>query len=661
VVEPPPSLSGADPATRDILQRLGLEVEILSLPDAQACLARCRAEHIDLVVLDLRLEREAERVLAGLHGEGPPVLVVSHDAREEVALDAFRRGAADCIVVSRDYAQVLPQAVLEQIASARATRERKALEEHFEKIRRFSEVIVEVIPVALLIIDANRRVVGANPEFHRLFHVREYDIVGKLLDAVLPAELLENGGIEELLVHTAQGRSATPRLARILDPAGEPQRVFDVRARPFDDHGGVLLVLADVSERERLSKRVGDLQRYHENIIQNLNSALLVTDRGGRITFANPIAQHILGGAPLLGRRVQEFFPRSSRERHLLLRTLTHGERYRGIETVIARDDASRLPIGISSAPLLDAAGTRVGAVAVFQDLSQIRELQHHALQSEKMASLGQLAAGVAHEINNPMGFIHANLFQMTEYLSDLRRLWERVEVLQTTLAGTEVPAVRDALASLRELSQAVNVEYVLSDFSKALRESQEGSERIRHIVRDLRHFSRGDTEKCELFDVVKCLDSTVNMVATMVKHTVTLEKSYSNLPPLRCYPMQLQQVFMNLLSNAYQAIQERQRESGSAGGKIRIRAEQRDQQVVISVADDGIGIPEECLPRIFDPFFTTKQVGAGMGLGLSISYGIVERHGGSIRVESKRGEGTCFEVLLPLEGLPYPTPEPAA
>ena len=215
---------------------------------------------------------------------------------------------------------------------------------------------------------------------------------------------------------------------------------------------------------------------------------------------------------------------------------------------------------------MLDGQGERVGAVAIFSDLTEIKQLQRQVLQTEKMASIGQLAAGVAHEINNPMGFIHANLFQMAEYLADLRRVWTYVDSVQKAVTGGDLDDIRAAAADLDSAAREVDVAFLLSDLAKAIRESQEGSERIRHIVHDLRDFSHSDSEQSVLAYINQCLDSTANIVWPMMRHLVVLEKEYRDLPQVYCYPMQLKQVFMNLLVNAYQAIEEKVGESGESG-----------------------------------------------------------------------------------------------
>jgi len=218
-------------------------------------------------------------------------------------------------------------------------------------------------------------------------------------------------------------------------------------------------------------------------------------------------------------------------------------------------------------------------------------------------------------------------------------------------VGGDDPDAVEIAAAELSEAATDLDVGFLLQDLAKAIRESQEGSERIRHIVQDLRDFSHQDTGERVLADLNQCLDSTANIVWPMMKHVVVLSKHYADLPAVPCYPMQLKQVFMNLLVNAYQAIEEAiaARPKSGGMGTITLSTAPHDGGVLVEISDTGTGIAPDHLDRIFDPFFTTKKVGAGTGLGLSTSFNIVRRHGGTMRVESVLGRGTTFRIQLPL------------
>ena len=380
---------------------------------------------------------------------------------------------------------------------------------------------------------------------------------------------------------------------------------------------------------------------------------VLVLDSAGRVLGGNAAAAAILGRPRevLLGDSALPWFLDESGS-GVVERTLADGVRVVDLESSVTHPGGVRLPVAVSIAPVSLDGAERSGAIVSFQDLSGIRQLQQQVLQTEKMAAIGQLAAGVAHEINNPMGFIHANLFQMAEYVADLRRVSDAVDVLRKAAAAGDPTEIAEAATCLGAVSDEADVDFLLSDLAKAIRESQEGSERIRHIVQDLRDFSHQDTGERVVADLNQCLDSTANIVWPMMKHVVVLEREYADIPGVRCFPMQLKQVFMNLLVNAFQAI-EAKLETDPGTGTILLRTVHRGDQVVVSVTDSGVGIRDDDVDRIFDPFFTTKKVGEGTGLGLSTAYNIVQRHGGLLDVESVPGEGATFRLTLPVDGLP--------
>jgi signal transduction histidine kinase/streptogramin lyase len=293
---------------------------------------------------------------------------------------------------------------------------------------------------------------------------------------------------------------------------------------------------------------------------------------------------------------------------------------------------------------LQEQVATRVAAeVAVQQRNAELEALndklagtQNQLLQSEKMASVGQLAAGVAHEINNPVGYVRSNLGTLKQYLQDIFTLLRAYEPVEKAL-----PADHPELRKMLAIKASIDFDYVVADTTSLLQESREGLERVEKIVKDLKDFSHLDEPEWQLADIHRVLESTLNVVSHELKYKVELVKEYGELPLIRCLPFQLNQVFLNLLINAVQAI--------DAHGRITIRTGRDLGEVWVQVTDTGKGIDPAVVKRIFEPFFTTKPVGLGTGLGLSVSWSIVQTHGGRIDVASEVGKGTSFTVHLPI------------
>lgn len=265
------------------------------------------------------------------------------------------------------------------------------------------------------------------------------------------------------------------------------------------------------------------------------------------------------------------------------------------------------------------------------------RELkQAHAqqLQSEKMASIGQLAAGVAHEINNPIGFVSSNLGSLERYLG---KLTEFITFQDQELTGSISPELHEKIADRRN---RLKINSILEDIGDLLAESRNGVDRVGKIVSDLKGFSRVDEAEHKTADIIECLESSINIVWNEIKYKATLSRDFADLPKILCYPGQLNQVFVNLLINAAQAIKTQ--------GTIELKAWATEDHIYVRITDSGCGISEEDVPRIFDPFFTTKEVGKGTGLGLSISYDIIKKHQGEISVESQVEKGTSLTIKLP-------------
>jgi PAS domain S-box-containing protein len=283
----------------------------------------------------------------------------------------------------------------------------------------------------------------------------------------------------------------------------------------------------------------------------------------------------------------------------------------------------------------LQTANTSLKAEKARQEelIKKLAEAHNQLLQSEKMASIGQLAAGVAHEINNPVGFVNSNLGTLKKYIDDLLKTLSAYEASE----GELTLKTREGLLALK---QQIDIVYLRGDVGNLLTESMDGMQRVKRIVQDLKDFSHVEESKMQLANLEQGLDSTLNVVWNELKYKTEVVKQYGGIPAIECIPAQLNQVFMNLLMNAVQAI--------DTHGRITVRTGQEGNDVWVEVEDTGMGIKPENLDRIFDPFFTTKPVGKGTGLGLSLSYGIVQKHGGHIEVKSEVGKGTIFRVVLP-------------
>lgn len=278
---------------------------------------------------------------------------------------------------------------------------------------------------------------------------------------------------------------------------------------------------------------------------------------------------------------------------------------------------------------------------------SKLSDAQSKLIQSEKLASIGQLAAGVAHEINNPIGFIFSNFGTLEQYLEDLFQMLDAYEQAEASVSDGA------ALARIRSLKADLDIDYLKEDIPNLMRESRDGIQRVRKIVQDLKDFSRVDArQEWESVDLHAGIDSTLNIVNNEIKYKADVVKHYGALPEVQCLPSELNQVFMNLLVNAAHAIT-------AERGTITISTGVDGPNVWVEVADTGAGIAQENLKRIFDPFFTTKPVGKGTGLGLSLSYGIIQKHHGKITASSTPGSGTLFRITLPVHQPAEPgTPE---
>jgi PAS domain S-box-containing protein len=395
---------------------------------------------------------------------------------------------------------------------------------------------------------------------------------------------------------------------------------------------GLLALKRQVELHLRMRLQVRQAQARNRQLLESSGDAVFLLDEAGRVLEANPVAGRLLGLAPpqLIGASFESLAPEGEREalaralQELLQRGTVRLEN-QGLRS--ARGERVSLEVSAS----LQEVGTSRRLLVVGHDLTEKRRLEQQSIQNDRLASVGALAAGIAHEINNPIAYVLSNLSYLERWREELER----------TLAAT--PGFPSQVADM------------LVEAKEVVSESLDGCKRIRDIVRDMRFFSHASDESLAPVDINASLDFVLRMAQTELKRTARLEKDYDlALPPVLSSESRLSQVFLNLVINALQAMPS----GGPQQHTLRIRTALEGERVRVDVSDTGHGIPAEVLPRIFDPFFTTKPAGSGTGLGLSISHSLVQKLGGEMRVSSEPGSGTTFTLLLPV-GERFPESRP--
>ncbi|BCR03118.1 hypothetical protein DESUT3_01870 [Desulfuromonas versatilis] len=535
-------------------------------------------------------------------------------------------------------------------------------------------VIFETTNSALAVLEDDLTLALVNPEFETLFGVPKAQTEGrrKLLDFVAD---IDRPRVAEYQQACLAGEGLAPQTyeAQMQDIAGNVRHVLISAAR-IDGASRSVISISDISGRKdvetrlaksqvqlfqqhdklnRLFQQVAAIKNEAERTMDCIGDWLVLLDDAGRIRRCNNAFREFIG------RDFQEL-KGSPLADHLA--ELQIGLRLEGSQSLEVCHEVNGRWLALDTYPFIDEKGQVNGAVLTARDITETKQInnqlheanqelenayaelqatQSRVVQQEKLATIGQLAAGIAHEINNPMGFITSNLTTLQKYVE---RLTQVLKAQHSVIRENQVTA--ESRQMLEELESSSKLGFILEDVPALLEESLEGASRVAKIVQDFRTFSRVDSAEKTLADINHCLDSTINMVWNELKFKAELVKEYGEVSPVLCHPNRLNQVFMNLLVNAGQAIERK--------GTIRIRTWQEPGEVLVSVADTGCGIPPENLDRLFEPFFTTKEAGKGTGLGLSITCDIIKDHGGEITVASQPGEGTTFTIRLPVVQNPH-------
>jgi two-component system, NtrC family, sensor kinase len=459
-------------------------------------------------------------------------------------------------------------------------------------------------------------------------------------------------------------------------------KIFDTQKFPLRGSEGEVLgvigISRDITDRQAIAAALAESEQRFRLLVESAQDLIWVVNAAGQYKFLNGATRTMFGYEPeeMLGRVFTEYLAPDQAEQSIqeFQRILQAGSTFQ-YESAFVAKDGRIFDTLVSAIVIKDEQGNVVEMIGTMSDISdrkrsetqlrqqaqrlektltELQSAQSHLVQSEKMSSLGQLVAGVAHEINNPVNFIYANLNYANDYIQDLLKV-----------VGFYQKHYPNPSPELQAEVETVELDFVMSDLPKLFTSMKVGADRIQKIVLSLRNFSRMDEAEYKPVDIHEGIDSTLMILQNRTKPRpehpgIRINRNYDDLPQVECYAGQLNQVFMNIFSNAIDALEERDsertlQEMAHVPSAISIYTEiSNDDRVSIRIIDNGTGIPEAVRQRIFDPFFTTKPVGKGTGMGLAISYQVItEKHGGTLQCLSTPGQGTEFIIEIPLRVTP--------
>jgi two-component system, NtrC family, sensor kinase len=515
----------------------------------------------------------------------------------------------------------------------------------------FMQTLLDAIPNPIFFKDAEGIYQGCNHAFEEFIGHDRDEIIGRTVFDIAPKELADMYYAKDQELINQPGKQTYEGRVRYAD--GSIRDVFLNKATYTDSSGrvgGMVGVMIDISQRIQKENALRISEEKNRKMLDNIGLGVALISPRMEIMEMNTMMQQWFPDVKADGVAVcYESF--SDPPRHMpcgpcpAKKTLEDGQAH---EAIVHRQcTKGDRDLKIISSAILDKDGRVIAAIELVKDITDEIAMERELQQSQKMASIGQLAAGVAHEINNPTGFVSSNLNSLQDYLSDLDRLIGQYRAFKKSVDDKDIilelnPAGRDMLQRIENTEKEIDIEYIRQDIEDLIGECMQGTERIKKIVQDLKHFAHPGQDKVQDTDINRELESTLNVVNNELKYKATVAKNFNPLPVIQANPQQLNQVFVNILVNAAQAIENK--------GEICVCTQALNGHVQISISDNGCGIAPGNITRIFDPFFTTKEIGKGTGLGMNIAYNIIKKHNGTIEVQSEVGKGTVFTIKLPAE-----------
>ena len=504
--------------------------------------------------------------------------------------------------------------------------------------------------------DRTLRMISANPATEILTGIPVENVIGKTIDENFPG--LREKNIPQQYANVV--RSQKPM--EIEEIVYEDDRVissaFSVKAFPLPNRQ-VGVSFENITHRKQTEEALKKSEEKHRQLIEIMNEGLAVLNKEGIITYANKRLCDMMGYScnEVIDHPTTNFLDKTNLENMRNHNSSRREGKNKPYEVEWVKKDGSILPTIVSPMPLFNESGEFTGNVAVLTDVTELKriekeliekneqleealqrakEMQAHLILTEKMASLGQITAGVAHEIKNPLGFIKTNVAPLNRDINDLLSLLEKYDSI---ISGQKI---QDKFSEIDALKSELDLNGLVKEIHLLLSGIKEGADRTTQIVKSLGNFSRTGEEQLVLGNVHEGIDSTLTLLSGEITNSISIQKNYGDLPEIECFPGKLNQVFMNILSNAVQAIELK--------GEIVIKTSFDGLNTHISITDSGKGMSEEVIKRIFEPFYTTKEMGKGAGLGLAICYNIISQHNGKINVKSELAKGTEFILTLPVK-----------